>query len=238
MQRFKYNIGILFAFVCLIGLYAFSGKRNERREFEQQNVRFVDQQNRFLSAATVNKLLIQKGEVSANEQKEILALKEAEQEVQSLAHVKAVEVYHSVNHKVDVVIEEHEPIARLFSSKPKYLSATGDLMPLSSNIAVRVPIIYGFAKENKKEIVKLLEVIDQDNFLKQNVVGITCLQHKDFSLDLRNIDANVVLGGLNDLKTKVKNLKVFFVKAQKDGLLKNYKQLNLKVKNQVICTKK
>ena len=238
MRRYKYSIGILVAFVCLTALYAFANKRNEKREFEQRNVRFVDQQNRFLSKATVNKLLIQNEQVGVDEKKEILALKQAEQEVQSLAHVKAVEVYHSVNHKVGVLVEEHVPIARLFSGKPKYISTTGDLMPLASDISVRVPIVYGFKEIYKDEIVSLIEVINKDAFLKQNVVGITCLKDKDFSLDLRDVEANVVLGGLSDMETKVKNLKIFFVKAKKDGLLKEYKQLSLKVKNQVICTKK
>ncbi len=238
MQRFKYNIGILLAFVCVLGLYAFSSKRNGKREFEQQKVLFIDQANRFISKATVNKLLIQNKEISATEQKEILALSKAEQGVQSLAHVKTAEVYHSVSHSVEVVVEEHQPIARLFSSKPKYVSATGELMPLSSNIAVRVPIIYGFKEAYSSNIVALIQVINADAFLKQNIVGITCLKNNDFSLDLRNVDANVILGGLVDINKKIENLKAFFVKAQKEGLLKQYKQFNLKVKNQVICTKR
>jgi len=238
VKRFKYSIGIVLAFCCFAGLYAFANKRNEKREFGQLNVRFVDQKNRFISKATVNKLLIQNKETEANEQKEILALKRAEQEIQSLAHIRQADIYHSVSHNVNAIVEEQEPVARLFSSQPKYLSATGDLMPLSTNIAIRVPMIYSFSENHKQDVLRLLTTIKQDAFLKQNVVGIRCLKKKDYSLDLRNVEANVILGGLTNLESKVKNLKVFFVKAKQDRLLQNYKQLNLKVKNQVICTKK
>ncbi len=238
MRRFKYSIGIVFAVMVLMGLYAFASKRNEKRGFQQSNVHFVEQKNRFISKVTVNKLLKQNQAVTSDEEKETLALKEVEQEIQSLKHVKGVNVYHSVNHQVDVVVEEHEPVARLFSSKPKYLSDTGDLMPLSERVAVRVPMIYGFNKDSKDDLLQLLNIIKEDDFLTQNVVGITCLKGNDFSLDLRSVKPNVVFGGLEDIEIKVENLKVFFVKAQKEGLLNQYKQFDLKVKNQVICTRK
>ena len=55
---------------------------------------------------------------------------------------------------------------------------------------------------------------------------------------MRLLDFEVLVGTLENLDQKIKNLKAFYQKAKKDKLLGIYKSVNLQFDNQVVCTKK
>jgi cell division protein FtsQ len=55
---------------------------------------------------------------------------------------------------------------------------------------------------------------------------------------MRVLDFEIIVGRLDRLDEKMKNLKAFYQKAKKDKMLDIYKSVNLQFKNQVVCTKK
>ena len=81
------------------------------------------------------------------------------------------------------------------------------------------------------------KAVDEDEFLKKHVIEIH--QNDDGTIDFRVRKSNfkVHLGTLNQLQKKINNFKAFYQKALKDKILDNYKLVNLKFDEQVICTK-
>jgi cell division protein FtsQ len=55
---------------------------------------------------------------------------------------------------------------------------------------------------------------------------------------MRLSEFEILVGYLENLDKKIKNLKAFYQKAKKDKVLDVYKTVNLQFDNQVVCTKK
>jgi cell division protein FtsQ len=56
-------------------------------------------------------------------------------------------------------------------------------------------------------------------------------------MENRNYDYKIDFGRTINIDKKFKNYKAFFQKAVNDSLLKNYKRINLKFTQQVVCIK-
>ena len=55
---------------------------------------------------------------------------------------------------------------------------------------------------------------------------------------MRLLEFEVLVGTLENLDEKMKNLKAFYQKAKKDKVLDVYKSVNLQFESQVVCAKK
>jgi cell division protein FtsQ len=223
--------------VCF--LYAFSSSRNEAKKISELEVKFLGDNNLFITHESVNKLLIQNGESITNVPKEILDLNGLENALKSNAMIKTAEVYLAVNGKVRADVVQRKPIARVSTNASYYIDDEGKYMPLSTNYTAHVPIVTGSVeKNNLANIFKIASKIYEDEFLKTHIVEIHQEQDQTLSLKTRVYDFEIELGDLNDLDKKINNLKAFYQKAKKDKTLSSYKKVNLQFNNQVVCTKK
>jgi cell division protein FtsQ len=80
--------------------------------------------------------------------------------------------------------------------------------------------------------------IYKDPFLKTYITEIHQNETNEISLKMRLSDFEILVGPLENLDQKIKNLKAFYQKAKKDKVLDIYKTVNLQFDNQVVCTKK
>jgi len=228
---------LLLVFVVL--LYGFSSSRNKAKRVETVNINFENGDNLFITYETVNKLLVQNFGRLQSQPKEHLFLNKLEETLLSNEMVENAEVFIDVDGELGALIKQKRPIARVNENGlTYYMDAKGKRMPLSSNYSARVPIVEGI--ENGKlsnALFRLATVIDNDDFLKKQIVGIVQSQKKEFVLKTRIGDQRVELGTLNQLDKKIKKLKVFYRKVINDKTLNNYKTINLEYDNQVVCTK-
>lgn len=222
----------------VVSLFAFASRKNAEREISKPNVKFVGENNLFLTSQTVSKLLIQNYGSVKNVPKETLDLNLLEKALKSNPMIKNAEVYIAVNGALNADIEQKSPIARVSTNASYYIDDEGNFMPLSENFSARVPLVTGYVeKNNLKNIYIVAKKAKQDEFLKKHVIGI----HQDISkglyLRLRQCDFLVKLGDVNFLDKKINNLKAFYQKSLKEKTLNNYSKVNLQFENQVICTK-
>ncbi|MCB0463340.1 MAG: cell division protein FtsQ/DivIB [Flavobacteriaceae bacterium] len=239
-MRVNWNYIKGFLLLVLVGfLFAFSSSRNQSRKITELEVKFLDDNNLFVTHETVNKLLIQNGETVTNVPKEILDLNGLENALKSNAMIKTAEVYLAVNGKVRADVVQRKPIARVSTNASYYIDDEGKYMPLSTNYTAHVPIVTGSVeKNNLANIFKIASKIYEDEFLKTHIVEIHQEQDQTLSLKTRVYDFEIELGDLNDLDKKINNLKAFYQKTKKDKTLSSYKKVNLQFNNQVVCTKK
>jgi len=222
----------------IVFLFAFSGQRNKLRKIHHVNVEFIQEQNPYLNEKTVNKLLIQNPEQVTNVGKEILVLNKVEKTLDAHSMVEESDVYVTVNGELRARIKQRTPIARVNAMTPFYVDASGSVMPLSDNYAAHVPMVYNVSEKEVKEIFPLLKLIKEDEFLKKHIVGVMRNSKGEYELDIRVYDFKVILGKVENLKTKVGNFKAFYQKALKDKTMERYSSINLQYKNQVVCTLK
>ena len=229
--------------VLLLGLvvflYAFSSFKNNNRSVTKVAVQFTGNENVYITTEMVNKLLIQNQEQLYNLPKDNLDLKEMEFLLESDDMIKSAQVYLTVNGEVRTKIEQKQPIARVYSKTTFYIDEDGLWMPLSPQHSARVTLVTGDVEKEDLEVVYTMALkVYSDSFLKTYVTEIHQEKNKEISLKMRLLDFKVLVGSLENLDEKMKNLKAFYQKAKKDKVLDIYKSVNLQFDNQVVCTKK
>jgi cell division protein FtsQ len=238
----RVNWNYIKAFLLLalvVFLYAFSSQRNNDRKLSDLTVKFIGNDNLYITQETVNKLLIQNKESITSVPKEILDLNGLESVLNSNSMIKSAEVYVTVNGEVKAEVEQRKPIARVNTNVSYYIDDQGLYMPLSSNHSARVPLVTGFVdKKQLENVFKIADKIHNDAFLKKHIVEIHQNEDKSINLKTRVLDFEIALGQIEHLDKKINNLKAFYQKAKKDKALINYSKVNLKFDNQVVCTKK
>jgi len=233
------NIRLVVILCVTVFLYAFTGMRNEGRLMTQAVVEFADNEN-YITKEKVNNLLIQSYGAVTGIQKVNLDLNSVEKILDKNPMVDKAEVYATVDGKLKALITQRKPVARIFEgAQSYYLDYKGGKMPLSDNETARVPIITGeVAKTDAKKLHMLLDYMYDDTFLKKNIMGLSVTPIGDIIMRSRGYDYDIVFGRPINIERKFNNYKAFLQDAVRDTLITNYKTINLKFTQQVVCTKK
>lgn len=224
--------------IGVTALYAFSNERSTEKKVNGISIEFVGNDNLYVTQAMVNKLLIQKYGTLLNVPKEKLVLNTIEKVIETNEMVKNAQVYLTVNGELTTKIVQRQPIGRIEGISKFYLDDEGKKMPFSRNHSARVPIITGkITGKSLEDAYVILEYINEDSFLRKNVIGIHIEDEGKYQLKFRIENFVVNLGSIKDLEIKFSNFKAFYVKAMRDKTLMDYQIVSLEFNNQVVCTK-
>ena len=175
-----------------------------------------------------------------------------EKELLNMNAVKNAEVFTDLNGKVFVEIIQRNPIARVFMADGKsgYIDEVGKWMELSRKFTARVIVINGNLPEGEKSmnamdekdswnnLFVLTETIRNDEFLNAQFEQIYVNDNGDTVLIPRVGKHSILLGKTDRLNKKFEKLKLFY----NDGIAKvdwnKYKQIDLRYKDQIVCTKR
>ena len=234
------DLRLILILIVLIGLYSFANKRSEDRSIENIAINFYGNGDHFITSQNVNNLLIQSFPKPFNINKSNIDLNSLEAAVQQNEMVKGVDVFVTVGGELVADVWQRRAIGRVLNEGESfYIDYEGAIMPLSSNYTARVPIVVGKIDDsNSKELAGLLKQIDEDPFLKKNITGITIDDNQKMEMRNRDRDFTILFGGFDQITKKFENYKAFMNYASKDSvLIEQYKTINLKFTQQVVCTK-
>lgn len=224
--------------VIVIFLYVFSSIKSDSKLITGVSINFTGSNNLFISKEKVDNLLIQNNEYIGCVSKDVLDLKALELKISSNEMIEKSEAYINIDGELVIDVKQRKPYARVISNSSYYIDSNAKKMPLSFDHSARVLLVYGLTNESKiDKVFKLIKAIWDDEFLSLYITDILVDIDNQISLQIRNSDFEILVGDLNNLDQKMKNFKAFYQKAYKDGILKNYKKVNLQYNNQVICTK-
>ena len=233
------NIRLVMMIMVVIFLYSFTSYRNEHRKIVKTEVVFVGENTLFLKPEMVNKLLIEKNQDLKTINKVDLDLKKLEVSISKQEMIQKVDVFVSVDGILKAVVKQKTPVGRVFDETGSfYIDYEGNRMPLSDNYTARVPLVSGEINVVKKEkLSEVLKMIDKDEFLKKNIIGVQVLPNGSLIMENRNYDYQIDFGRTINIEKKFRNYKAFFQKAVSDSTLTKYKTINLKFTKQVVCIK-
>ncbi|WP_347173613.1 cell division protein FtsQ/DivIB [Polaribacter uvawellassae] len=223
----------------LVFLYSFSSVKNSNKKIKKITIEFAEGNNDFLTQEMVNKLLIQNSKELTNQPKSVIDLQELEHAVLLNPYIESATVFYTIDGELKTIVKQRTPIARVNSvNSSYYIDKHGFKVPLSDNYSARVILITGnINKENLQEFTKFVNVILADDFLKKEIIGIDKTQNNEFILSVRSGQYKIEFGFLEDINVKFKKLKAFYNKAFVDKTIEQYKTINLKYHNQVVCAK-
>lgn len=241
-MKFKPFLKYMLFLVLIVGLgllYSFSSVRNQQKKVSEIIVEFEKGNNEFLTHAMVNKLLIQNNETVQNQAKSVINLYDLENQVSKNPYVEKAAVFLTIKGDLKSIIKQKTPVARIIvKNNSYYVDKQGVKIPLSDNYSARVLLVSGIKNdEDIAEILPLINTILEDDFLQKEVVGIEKSDVGEYQFSARSGNYKIDFGKLIDVDIKIKKLKAFYNKTFEDGTIQNYKTINVKYHNQVVCTK-
>lgn len=241
-MKFKKFLKYILFFCLLISvgfLYSFSSARNLEKKVTKIDVNMEAGMSKFLNHSMVNKLLIQKNESVKNLSKSVINLYGLESKISKNPYVEKAVVFLTIQGTLKTMVKQRTPIVRIIQDEDVYyVDKQGVKVPLSENYSARVLLVSGVKNDAEmKEIMPLILVILADNFLEKEIVGVEKLHNGDVLLAVRSGDYKIDFGAISEIEPKFRKLKAFYNNTFSDKTIQNYKLINVKYHNQVVCTK-
>jgi cell division protein FtsQ len=257
LRFFLWLLGISSLLVVL----AFANKSIDEVRCKQISISINhDDESAFIDSLEVAKLIQESGKQYVNQQFGLINTAGLEQLLNNHTHIKVAEVYRNYDGELHLNIKSRRAIARVINAQGEsfYLDEDGDLMKWSPLYTARVPVFTGrifesydrfyminfnrddindslLIKMNLYGIYRLARYIDSNEFWKSQIEQINI--DKEVELIPMIGSHTIVFGDFSELDEKFNKLMVFY----REGLNKMgwnlYKTINLKYKNQVVCTK-
>lgn len=234
-----YNVRLWLMLLGVVSLFSFGKSRNNSRNLSQTKVEFVGNEPLFITPESVNKLLIENKPDASAIQKVALDLKSLEEVLTQNAMVEEAEVYVTIDGVLKAIVKQKTPIARYAHlDETYYIDSQGGKMPLSEVYSARVPLVTGDEKMIFSAAVQdVLMLIHEDEFLRKDIIGVEVEANGNMKMESRGFQYEIDFGKPVRGNEKFRKYKAFLQKATKDSSIYNYKRLDLRFDNQVVCTK-
>lgn len=153
--------------------------------------------------------------------------------------IRKAEVYSALDGILRIDVTQKQPVFRVQNSgRAYYIDEVGDSMALSPNYSARVPLVTGsISPETAKAVFGLYQQLQADEFYRDFFAGVHVEENGGWTLYPRPGQHKILLGQPEELKEKLKRLKIFYHSVVDSGNLDSIKALNLAFDKQVVCTK-
>ncbi|CEN52894.1 cell division protein FtsQ/DivIB [Capnocytophaga canis] len=216
-------------------LQIFASMRHANRSVKEVNVNHLSDEQ-FVTDESIRRILLK--DPQALTPLQLVDLKDLEETLNNHQMIEKAEVFYTIDGVLEATVKQRQPIARIYENGAfSYMDSQGKLMPLSNIYSARVPLVYGNAQKFWETTYQLVQFIKKDDFLTKNITEIKVTNKGDYYFRLRIPNFVVIFGKYENIEQKKANLKAFYRQMEKDDRLNDYKIVNLKYANQVVCTK-
>ena len=210
----------------------------------------------FVNSRMIRNVLLRGGNSLAGKSFDDISMQEIEDKIKEIKYIKRAEVYTTVEGELVVDIYQRKPELRIIdrSGQGYYIDREGYIIPLSPNYSPYVMVVNGAIGERYRrvkniheldpennllaDICGLVKYIQSDKFWEAQIVQIYVDGKGEFEL-IPRVGAHVIeFGKADNIEGKFDKLWILY----NDGFYykgwNQYDRINLKYKNQAICTKR
>lgn len=221
-------------------------------------------ENQFVDEDDVKHFFIERHDALLNAEVKDVNINALEKALNSHPAIENADLSVDVNGDVKINVTQRTPLVRVLTmgGESYYIDTQSKLMPLSDKYTARVLVVNGYVHEPysrrymfsvneiaKNEIFREVSMLDdiyemaiyitKDTVLNGLVQQLSVNEEKEFEMYPAIGNHKIIFGSATDIAEKFEKLKVFY----REGLNKTdnwnkYSIINLKFKNQVVCTKK
>ena len=155
--------------------------------------------------------------------------------------VSSVTVFKTPSGSIKIEITQKMPILRVFCARESYyVDESGRTMPADYQYATYLPVANGNIEKSlaTTELYKFALFLHKNEFWNNQIEQIYVNTNNEVELIPRIGDHRIILGGFEDFEEKMNNLRLFYEQAIPKIGWEKYEVINLKYKNQIVCTKK
>lgn len=249
----------------LVTSLAFVSKKEKQVKLENLNISILNPgENQFIDEEDVRIFFNERKDLMVNTEVKNIDINRLEKILNAHPAVEKADLSMEVNGDVKIEVTQRTPLVRVINmdGESYYIDTRSELMPLSDKYTARVLVVSGYIaepyarrytfsvkeiEENETykevsvldDIYKMADYIVKDSVLNSLIHQMNINEKKEFELLPAIGDHKIIFGAAEDIEEKFEKLKVFY----KEGLNKTdnwnkYTTVNLKYKNQVVCTKK
>ena len=224
----------------IVLLMAFSVNKQKLTTCNVFDVEIVSSKNDFIDSKTVEEFLKNKNLYPSGKFRTEIAIDEMEKNIANHPSVQNANAFSDIRGNIKVEIKQRNPIVRVQTvNKSFYIDESGKKMPLSEVYTSRVLVITGNVNYYKiDELFLMSKFITDSPFWKAQIMQMHLEENKEITLIPRVGYQQIVFGKPINIEEKFRKLKLFYEKGISDKGWNNYSHINLKFKNQIVCTKK
>lgn len=203
---------------------------------------------RFLDEEEIENIIKQTNKTLFEEKLSTINTNELEKKLEKVASIKKAEVFRKITgtdlaFKGQIVaeIEQRRPIARIIPGDQNYyLDSEGIKILPNDNFTVKVVVVNGIVSERFAidKLLPLVRFIDEDKFWNAMIGQVFVKQNEELVLVTQIGDQLIEFGEPDRIAEKFRNLKALYQQVFAESGWGKYKSINLKYRNQVVCTKK
>ncbi len=258
MRKILRYIGFGALAIAVLTLLGFVGSLRTSAHCEALEIEFKDASPLLVSENEVRMASELDGKVPVGMPMGLLDTRRIEESILEIAHIKEAAVYKTIDHKLIVEVTERKPIARLIDARGAHalLDEDGYLLPLSGNAVLRLPIISGhfriaeqsmgrhFTSADSIQIMPLQNCFTYAQKLHSEPFWLAQLQHSFYTAEGEFVayplvgNHTIQMGTVDDLDEKFHRLQLFYQQGMDASRWNKYSIINLKFKDQIVCTKK
>ncbi len=250
----------LIIFYLIVALGFVAGRRNTVR-CEKINIE-INGHQKYIQKQDIINYLNKEGIVLKGKPIDSINIYKIEQSLAGFPVIKNPEAFKRIDGSVTIKIEQRKPLVRIINDKHEsfYIDSEGVIMPVSNKYTFHLMIANGnittnyktdskhniFEKDSSyiksdtflRQIFTLAQYINKDKFWNAQIEQIYVNENKEFELIPRVGSHTILLGKINGYEKKFRKLKTLYMEGLRNTGWNQYKTINLKYKNQVVCTKR
>jgi cell division protein FtsQ len=213
----------------------------------------------FLKGKDIVKLLDKKGVKYLGVPLSKINLIQVENAITSNQIVKVCKAFTGINGSLSIEVIQREPIVRIFdaSGHGYYIDREGNIVTLSTRFSphilvvngdIQTPFVIGKpininnmgdsdGEQKLKNIFALAKFISDDKLWNSQIEQVYINRAGEFELVPRVGPHLILLGDIDDYAEKFEKLEIFYKEGLNNLGWNHYSKINLKFKDQIVCTK-
>jgi cell division protein FtsQ len=177
-------------------------------------------------------------------------LRSMEKKLEANVWIRDAQLFFDNSGKLQVTVQEREPIARVFTTEGKtfFIDSSGARLPVERNKVARLPLFTNFpagvGKTKSADSVLISEMIRISKFINSNTFWSAQLEQLDITssrtFELVPLVGNhtIVFGDDSNMEEKFERLFIFYKQVMSKTGFEYYAKLDVQYAGQVVATRK
>jgi cell division protein FtsQ len=241
-------------------VFGFFAGRYEKLLCDSVKINIVDSPERkFIESSDILKMLEKNNIKYIGVHLSDIDLNKIENIVKSNQIVAECKAYTGINGALHIEVIQRSPLVRIIDSRGQgyYIDKEGNILNLSRHYAPRVLVVNGniktpfrvgkpaninsladsLAAKKLKDICTLASFINNEDFWSAQIEQIYVNHDGEFELIPRVGPHIILFGEIDNYQEKFRKLEIFYKEGLNNVGWNQYLTINLKYKDQVVCTK-
>lgn len=246
------KIFIILGWLCLAGFIGYTlyfvYTQREAVKCQSVVVNISPGSPRFLDEDEIAGLILKSGVPVIGHYLAIINTNKLEKKLSAFTTLNNVEIFRKIESKgfafrgkLVVNVDERIPVLRIKNSNEDYyLDPGGIKIPVSGKYVERILIATGKISDEmiKKSLLQMADFVNRDDFWRAQIEQVFIQANGELLVVPQVGDYLIEFGTPDNYESKLRNLKAVYQQGFKNMGWNKYKNINVKYRNQVVCTKK